>query len=164
MTYSYCKTANKAVNNNNIQNQNVMFVKIYAKTTEQPPSPPHCLFSDKRYELLQHKTLCLCLCFTGASNPWGNKQKISVRAHEAPGRELWPPWLDMLMLTGVPVTESCKHSPKTRWLVSRVCQGSCWRIWAQQSLTKRVCICQHFLVLTFPPLLCRMLVFILNRD
>lgn len=67
---------------------------------------------------LQHKTLCLCLCFTGACNPSGNKQKRSVRTNEPEGRESRLLWLDMLMLAGVPVTESCKRSSKTRWLVS----------------------------------------------
>lgn len=74
--------------------------------------------ADRRSKQFQHKTLCLCLCFVGASNPSGNKQKTSVRTHEPPGGGSRPPRSDTLMPTGVPVTESCKRGSKTRRLVS----------------------------------------------
>lgn len=56
--------------------------------------------------------------FHRAPNPPGNKQKISVRTHEPPGRDPRRLRPDTLMPTGVPVMESCKRSSKTRWLVS----------------------------------------------
>lgn len=68
----------------------------------------------------------LPLFHRGAANPPGNKQKRSVRAHEAPGRQ-WPPpprRKDTLMPSGVPVTESCERASERGRLVSPVGSGS----------------------------------------
>lgn len=97
-------------------------------TNESKPSfCPAPSAADRRKKQLQHQTGCSCLCSTGgAANPPGNKQKRSVRAHEAPGRQ-WPPpprRKDTLMPTGVPVTESCERASERGRLVSPVGSGS----------------------------------------
>lgn len=100
-------------------------IKIYTKTTQQKQMGKTISFTtavavqqtgDRSSSNTKHY-VCAFVS-SGACNPSGNKQKISVRTDEPAGRESRSPRPDMLMPAGVPVTESCKCSSKTRWLVS----------------------------------------------
>lgn len=104
--------------------RNITLINIYTKTTQQKTQrkkktfPQHRLCSRQERETAPTQNIMFVPLFHRACNPSGNKQKISVRRDEPAGREPRLLRPDMLMLPGVPVTESCKRSSKTRWLVS----------------------------------------------